>query len=328
MKKIIIAMAAMAAAFTMASCNKELAGQGGNATAGKSVITAHIENDLAKTFLEGDDTKGYEVFWSEGDKLFVSDSYFEEWAAEYTLDNASAGSRNGSFGWLPGDFFMNINEESPREGPAFVAGNMYIALYPSDIVDMDTGAYIWKTEQTCSGTAMYIPMVGTAECTEDGAADFMFANLGGLLRLTVKGTATVKSITVLANEPMSGEIAAVIDDDEGNMVALMLDETDDGAFDTNKYITLDCGDGVGLSSEGADFYISMPCHYAIEGTHMVLCGYTGVTITLTDTEGRTCVKKLKDDNQLVIERSHITTASFMASEFNDNIPTSNLHPTS
>ncbi len=69
-------------------------------------------------------------------------------------------------------------------------------------------------------------------------------------------------------------------------------------------ITLDCGAGVELTSKGIDFNIAM-----LTGT------FTGVEIALTDTEGKTCTKKFKGTDGLVVERSKITKASFTASDF-------------
>ena len=319
MKKIIIAMAAIAAAFTMASCNKEQpVSPNDNPTTGKSVITASIENDITKTTLEGNDDEGYKVFWSEGDNLFVCDeggSRNMNWVAEYKLEDSSVGSPKGTFSWYTGDYFISLNQS--YQEPVFENGNVYVATYPFDLTDLDDYRLIWKTEQTYSTTDRYIPMYGIAECTKDGEADFKFTNLGGMLRLTVKGSAYIRSIKISAaeNEAMSGSFL-VDEDDNDNMVGKM------GYGDVENYIILDCGaNGVRLSEEGTDFYISMPCHYIIDEEIMkwVLEGYSDVTITLTDTEGRTCVKKLNNKN-LVIERSKITTATFTASEFKSNVP--------
>ena len=68
MKKIIIALAAIAAVFTMVSCSKDQPAP----TEGNG-ITASTENILTKTSLSGNDTDGYKVYWSEGDNLFVDD---------------------------------------------------------------------------------------------------------------------------------------------------------------------------------------------------------------------------------------------------------------
>lgn len=309
MKKTIIAMAAVAAAFAMASCNGQSSEYENNPTAGKSVVTATISNSLTRTALSGNDTVGYKVVWTVGDKLFVIDASHRDWYAEYTLDNTYAGRSSGTFSWQTGDMFYPFDNSYTE--PAFEKWKMYTAFYPYDMVKTGTDTYFWETEQTYGATDGYIPMVSVSECQEDGMADLKFNNLGGMLRLTVKGTARVSTITVQAGEPMSGVFVDFINDDY-NLVPLMQDETEDGPLDARHYITLDCGEtGVPLSSEGTDFYISMPCHYANDGT---LDGYSDVTITLTDTDGDICVKKLTG-RKLVIERSRITPATFTASGF-------------
>ena len=320
MKKIIIAMAAIAAAFTMASCNKEQpVSPNENTTVGKSVITASIENDLTKTTLEGNDDEGYKVFWSAGDNLFVGDYWEEDWCAEYKLDNTSAGSSNGVFSWQDGNFFYSASEggEKKYDEPIFEKNTSYEAFYPLDFFNINDdgtieGGLTWKTEQTYSTTDRYIPMYAITECAKEGEANFNFTNLGGLLRLTVKGTEEIARITIQANEPMSGDVN-LIEDAEGNMVAEIV-----GGYPFWKNeVTLDCGNnGVALTDAGTDFYISLPCYMNSKKENI---GYSNVTITLTDTDGRTCVKKLNNKN-LVIERSKITTATFTASEFKANVP--------
>ena len=96
MKKIIIAMAALAAVFTMASCNKEqLVEQEENTALGNCIITASTENNLTKTSLEGDDENGYEVVWSEDDTFNLGGNTF-------TLIDG-AGTTSGTFqGNVPG----------------------------------------------------------------------------------------------------------------------------------------------------------------------------------------------------------------------------------
>lgn len=320
MKKIIIAMAAIAAAFTMASCNKEQpVSPIENPTVGKSVITASIENDLTKAYLDanGNDTDGYKVYWSEGDNLFVDDYWEEDWFAEFTLENSSAGSSRGIFKWNKDEnYFYQVKRKDGTKyyEPIFEIDKTYEAIFPFSFFYFNDDGFVegntWKTEQTYAD--MYIPMYGKAKCTEEGKADFVFTNLGGLLRLTVKGTATISSITIQATEQMSGE-AGLIEDAEGNIVAEIV-----GGYPLMKNeVTLDCGNnGVALTDAGTDFCISLPCYMNSKKENI---GYSNVTITLTDTEGRTCEKKLNNKN-LVIERSKITTATFTASEFKANVP--------
>ena len=201
MKKIIIAMAAIAAAFTMASCNKEQpAGPENNYTEGNSIITASTESALTKTTLIGNDTDGYEVVWSEGDTFKLGGNTF-------TLING-AGTTNGTFqGNVPG-----IN-------------GLHTACYPASYDGSN-----WPTKQTYTkGNITGSPMKADVYCIkgEIDGGKFEFKNVGGILRLTVKGTAKVTSIMVCT--------------------------------DGTPNITLDCGDGVDLNStDGAVFHIAMP----------------------------------------------------------------------
>ncbi len=323
MKKIIIAMAAIAAAFTMASCNKEQpVSPDENTTVGKSVITASIENDLTKAYLDanGNDTDGYKVFWSKGDNLLVGEldenGYFNNWLAEYKLEDSSTGSSNGTFSWHTGNTFIPLNESCQE--PSFKRGTMYLATYPFDLAESENYDYlIWKTEQAYSETDRYIPMYAEAEGLENGTADFKFCNLGGMLRLTVKGSASIRSIKISAaeDEAMSGT-CFIIEDANGNMVGEISYELAEDFGDVFNFIILNCGDdGVALTEDGTAFYISMPCHIIYDDDDKLkVVGYSDVTITLTDTEGRTCVKKL-NNKKLFIERSKITTATFTASEW-------------
>ena len=322
MKKIIIAMAAIAA-FTMASCNKEQpVSPNENPTVGKSVITASIENGLTKATLEGDDTKGYEVFWSKDDDLFVGEldkNFYYNWLAEYTLEDSSIGSPQGTFSWHAGNTFIPLNESCQE--PSFKRGTMYLATYPFDLMEEENHEYlIWKTEQAYADR--YIPMYSELECSEDGVADFKFCNLGGVLRLTVIGSASIRSIKISAaeDEAMSG-VFFTTEYANGICMGETSFELMDDFGDVFNYIILDCGEnGVALTGAGTDFYISIPCHVIYDDENkLVVDGYSDVTITLTDTEGRTCVKKL-NNKKLVIERSKITTAKFTASEFKSNVP--------
>ena len=201
MKKIIIAMAAIAAAFTMASCNKEqLVEQEENTALGNCIITASTESNLTKTSLYGNDTDGYEVVWSEGDTFNLAGNTF-------TLIEG-AGTTSGTFqGNVPG------------------TNGFKTAFYPASYDGSN-----WPTKQTYTkGNITGSPMKADVYCFkgEIDGGKFEFKNVGGILRLTVKGTAKVTSIMVCT--------------------------------DGTPNITLDCGDGVDLNStDGAVFHIAMP----------------------------------------------------------------------
>ncbi len=205
MKKIIMAMAAVAAAFTMASCNKEpFVEQEENTALGNCIITASTENNLTKTSLEGDDENGYEVVWSEGDTFKLRGETF-------TLIKG-AGTTSGTF-----------------QGNISLQNGFATAFYPASY----DGAN-WPTKQTYTkGNITGSPMKADVYCFkgEITGGKIEFKNVGGILRLSIKGSEKIKSIMVCT-------------DDTPN-------------------ITLDCGDGVDLNStDGTVFHIAMPI-----GTH-------------------------------------------------------------
>lgn len=170
MKKIIITMAAIAAAFTIASCNKELVETENNPTEGNCIITASTESNITKTSLSGDDTKGYDVVWSEGDSFKIGEETFTLIEGEGT----TAGKFQGT---LP-----------EGDGP-------FTAYYPATYNGTDWPALQTYTEGNITGSPM------TAEVVK-GAESLSFKNAGGILRLTVKNddSACVKSITINAAE--------------------------------------------------------------------------------------------------------------------------------
>ena len=269
MKKIFFAIAALAVAFGFTACSNEDEVLE-NENNGKLIVTAFTEENTTRTALKGDDDNGYDVVWSEGDKFYayktVPVGQFPNNTLMYQrVDGAfnlisEAGKTNGTF---------------EKEGAALANMN-YTVLYP-DFPENFSFTYLdgyYPTEQTYSkGNIKGFPMLASFTVKNGIVGPISFQNLNGILRLTVKGTATVKSIKVSAAELPTP-------------------------------ITLDCGAGVALTPEGKLFHIAMPT-----GT------FKGVEIALTDTEGKTCTKKFKGTDGLVIERSMITKASFTASAF-------------
>ena len=236
----------MAVALSFTACNEDVITTGNDTPQAKTIIKAYTETSATRTALS-DNGDGFDVVWSTGDKFTLGSNEFEL--------TGGAETTSGTFeGTLPAD------------------GN-YTACYPTTYNGTD-----WPTTQTyTAGNIVGSPMTA-AVTVADGAVSgpVEFKNAGGILCLTVKGSATVKCVTVNATE-------------------------------LSAPITLDCGStGVALTSDGVDFYIAMPANTT---------GFTGVSIKLTDTEGKVCTKTLKPTYQLVINRSEITPASFMASTF-------------
>ena len=272
MKKILFTISMLAVALGFTACSSEddiLVNE--NQNPGKMIITAYTESKASsRTALDGDDENGYDVVWSEGDQFYAYKTVtvgqfpnntlmFQRVEGAFNLIS-EAGKTNGTFE-KEGDALPNFGYHAfYGDFPNAFSFDYFNGYYP--------------TEQTYSkGNIKGFPMLASFTVKNGIVGPISFQNLNGILRLTVKGTATVKSIKVSAAELPTP-------------------------------ITLDCGAGVELTSEGIDFNIAM-----LTGT------FTGVEITLTDTDDKTCTKKFKGKDGLVIERTQITKASFTASDF-------------
>lgn len=273
MKKIIITLAAIAAAFTFVSCEKDNTIKEENNA--KTVLYASTADAvLTKAELSGNDTDGYQVLWEAGDEVLVVDgSYFTK---KYTL-TAGAGTTEGTF---ESDAFLSGNATCDAYYPYGYA----VAAY-DPITQKDTFLKEWTWNQTYSaGTVKGLPM--TAQFTTDmsgNASALKFKNEGGILRLKVKNEdgASLKSITISSGDELTSAVER-----------------------TNKQIVLDCGtSGVALSSTGTEFLISMPAGEYSASKFQIL---------FTSTDGKTKTMKLAS-KPMVITRSQITAATLSVS---------------
>ena len=201
MKKLFVsalAMLAVALGFTACSSEDELVKE--TPAQGKQItVIASTEEPAQRTALGTQGTDGtYPVFWSPNDKIKIG-------GKEFTLKSGD-GTSTGVF-----------------EGEAPAAGT-YTAYYPS------TYDGTWPAAQTyvANNIPLGVPMKAeNIEVDEGKISPIKFYNEGGILRLNLKGTAKVASITVCAT-------------------------------DLNA-ITLNCGEGVQLDKEKATpFHIAVP----------------------------------------------------------------------
>lgn len=192
----------LAAAAGFTNCSKAELVENKETEKGGSVVYATTDA-VTKTTLAND----YSVLWSTGDQIKFIKSDAPATTYTFTLSSGS-GTSNGTF----------TCGEIPVEGT-------YTVYYPAtyDGTSWPAQTYIGATD--ISGA----PMKATATVGSDGSvSDIAFANEGGILRYTVKGSKTIKSINVKSTSPT-------------------LD------------VTLDCGtSGVALTAEGAVFNIALP----------------------------------------------------------------------
>ena len=232
------------------------------------VIDAFTETDDVRTSLrETAETGTFEVLWSRGDVITLRPG-----------SNTSVGSLMQ---------FTLTTEEGYTYGQFEYNGDESLSGFSSVEAYYGYDGYNWPAVQNYSGAGIsFSPMRATGAVSNPMSLNF--SNLGGLFRLTVKGHGFVTSISVSANEKLSGTMV---------WTSASSFKIDDSGSDT---IILNTGtDGVALSSGGVPFYIAMPPRSA---------GYTGLSVTLGFDTGDTVVKTLKSDKTLVITRSRITPA--------------------
>ena len=274
MKKILFSIAALAVAFSFTACsNEDEALESGNK--GTITVTAFTESNTTRSALAADGEGAYNVVWSEFDKFYNCNKP-EDY---YSINRTDAGSTTAKF-----------------NGPAVTANSRFVFIHDGTYEDCPT----WLTFQTYKANNVSVfPMraVGTSDA-EGNLRPLQFKNLGGVLRLNIKGTAKIKDIEISANEYMSGPLDGEYGNPEVDSYTAIISD-----FGANN-IDLNCMPGVELNNtDGVDFYFAIPANT-----------YTGVTIKLTDTNGNSCTKTFKGTG-LVIERSKMTKASFTVGKF-------------
>lgn len=274
MKKLFCFASAAVIALGLSSCNKEDALPLDPSQTGRQLtIVASTESSVdTKTSLSGDEMSGYQVIWNEGDKFFLRKRV---WNLEFSI----------------------------KEGVGTAKGT-FVETDPSEIEDGTYDIYYATNGNELSNISYYVagnvissaPMKGSVTVKDGVASVVELKNLCGLLRLRLKGSGTVKEIKVSADQALAGAMKIT---DNSAIIYYRGENT----------VTQDCGDGVNLTDEGADFYIPLPPNE-----------YSGVEIVIKDFQGRTCTKRLKSDKRLNIARAQITPISLNVAGLGENIP--------
>lgn len=176
MNKIIITFAAMAAAFSVVSCSKDVATVEEDGTV---VITAIIENDATKTTLSGSDAEGYDVVWTKGDSFKIGE-------ANFTLSEGE--------GTTCGKFSCSTSQLKKLKNGTFTV------YFPSTY----NGAWPAAQNYNADGLFTNYPMKASVTVSDLQVPEFIsFKNEGGILRLTVDAAdqpapVVVNSVTLSA----------------------------------------------------------------------------------------------------------------------------------
>lgn len=200
MKKINLFLTILAAAAGFTNCTKTDLVVNKETGNGGTVVYATTDA-TTKTTLAAD----YKVLWSTNDKIkFVKDGATTT-TYTYTLLSGEE-TTNGTF----------TCADTPEDGE-------YTVYYPASYDGTNWPAQTYAGETDISGALMK----ATATVSGGSVSDISFKNEGGILRYTVKGSKTIKSINVKSGSTLD--------------------------------VTLDCGtSGVELTTKGTVFNIALP----------------------------------------------------------------------
>ena len=225
------------------------------------------------------------VVWSQNDRLAIFQG--STLADEYKVTDASVGNANGTFSIVNDASDINGDFSAGTELPCNVAIYPYatgLTLTGAALEDEGTAykveGVVLPAEQTYAESSFAngaFPMVAVTETLSDH--NLKFKNVLGALKLRLKGTQTVKSITVKGrnNEKLSG--AATVTAYANNLApAITMTATDEAS----KSVTLNCGEGVQLSEGAAtDFIIALPPVLFTNGFTVTVTADESETYTIT-----------------------------------------------
>ena len=182
MRKLFISalsMLAVAMGFTACSSDDDFVSNPDQSGRIRAYATTE-QASATRTELKGNDTNGYQVFWSADDEITIGGKVFE------LIEGV---------GTSTGGFELKYGEAKPT------VDDDVIAYYPSEYNGTN-----WPTTQTyvANNIPQGVPMKATGISIMYGEGPMVspisFKNEGGILRLNLKGTAKVASIKISATE--------------------------------------------------------------------------------------------------------------------------------
>ncbi|MBQ8169437.1 MAG: hypothetical protein IJZ98_01705 [Bacteroidales bacterium] len=248
-------------------------------------ITAHI--DIPTRTSMGPNEDGiYKVNWSEGDQIVVSNGNLE---AIYQA--AESGSSSAVF--------------IPMSRIMLDFSNGVIAAYPTAEMylgnpDADEEIYLnIPTNQTyVAGSFADETMPMISDVAYEPVLNFK--NAAGVLKFNIScasETVKVASITVTTAEAISGECCYV--PGEGTYYP-------DTSLLSENFVNLNCPDGVDVGSEAVPFHVVVPNQT-----------YTEMNITITATDGRQHIFRMKADKDITVARAAVLTIPLKIDRFGE-----------
>ena len=247
------------------------------------VFTAIVDEDFnseTKTSLDGSGN----VLWKIGDQVSIFAASTDN--EQYQVSDDSDGKTAATLNKIPAGDFVAGDEFDNNVAFYPYASAAEIAKSESNYVISEIELPATQTYAARSFGNGAFPMATVTSSTED--MNLKFKNVLGGLKLQLKGTATITSITVKGNnnEILCGD--AEVTTTYGGVPSISLSDA------SAKTVTLDCGAGVTLDSETATpFIIALP--------PMTMTG--GFTVVVTDTEGKQM--QIKTTKSQTITRSNL-----------------------
>lgn len=268
MKRLLTLLAG--AALFAVGCQEETAHPVDNNSSAFTAVTEDFAVN-SKTSIDTDRN----ILWSKNDQIAIfMDS---QTATMFELADETAGTSKGKF-TLVGT--QNGKEDSDR--------NVAIYPYQNDIicssVDSDyqiTDLVLPESQAYAEGSfgnrAFFMAAFSQNQ-------DFSFKNISGALKLQLTGDFTIKSIKLEGNngEKLAGNAAVTVHTD-GTVPSIVM------ADDASTAVTIDCGEGVNLSSTTAtSFFFALP----------PVSFSKGFTLTLTRADGKTTTLATSAANEI------------------------------
>ena len=230
------------------------------------VFTAIVDEDFnseTKTSLDGSGN----VLWKMGDQvsIFAASTVNEH----YQVSDASDGKTAATLNKIPAGGFIAGGEIDNNVAFYPYASTAELAKSEDNYVISEIDLPATQTYASGSFGNGAFPMAAVTSSTED--MNLKFKNVLGGLKLQLKGTATITSITVTGNnnEILCGD--AEVTTTYGGVPSISLSDA------SAKTVTLNCGAGVTLNTETATpFIIALP--------PITMTG--GFTVTVTDSESK------------------------------------------
>lgn len=253
------------------------------------VVTASIGAET-RTSIGSETGNGHKVVWSEGDRILISTGISNKNKATYVA--ASYGSSTASF----------IQEDASKTLD-FTGGA--IAGYPAETMSIgnpDENNELYFSIPSEQNYRKDSFDEGAMPMISDLAYEPMlnFRNAAGVLRLNIsapQSDVSVSDITITTAEYISGECGYI-----PKTQKIFFDDS----MQCTQQVSLLCGNGVNVSSDGVPFYIVVP--------HQT---YSEMAICVSTTEGKQQTFRMKEGKEITVERSTITTIPLSLTEIED-----------